>query len=115
MDIVGNQRVKSTYVFSFIAVLVLLPWSFKLSGIVILVMTVTGLMSNPWKEKQQRLKENLQALIFLVFYALYWIGMSYTHYSSEGLKSLEQKSFLLLPLVVSSSVKLTGNQIKNGA
>jgi len=110
-----NIRASAVYVFAFIAMLVLLPWSYRLSTYAIIVMSIAGLFSLPWKEKLQRLREHPQVYIFLFFYLLYVIGLFYAQNQASARSGLEQKLSLILPLLVATSVSFTEKQQRTGA
>ena len=113
MDTRSKLTIDRLYIFSFIAVLVLLPWSLRLSVDAFIVAAVFGLLTTGLKEKIQRIRQHQPVFIFILFYLLYILGLLYTDNIAEGLKSVEQKLALLaIPFIAASSISFTDRQRK---
>lgn len=110
-----GQKINSNhiYVLSFIAVLALFPWSLRLANYAIVIMVVAGLWSSGVTEKIKKIKKHPEALVFLLFFSLYILGLFYSDNILLGIKSIEQKLVLLIfPLIAISSVSFTSDQKK---
>lgn len=108
MDMEGKSIINRIYTFSFMAVLVLLPWSLRWSLNAFVVTAIFGLLTTSFPEKIQRLRNHKQILTFALLFGLYLVGLLYTNEIQEGLISVEQKSALLLvPLIVVTSVSFS--------
>jgi O-antigen ligase len=113
MDIRRKISAEQIYRISFLAAIVLLPWSIRWCSYALVVMVVAGLLSSEWNEKARRLRQQSQVWIFIGFYGFYVAGMIYTQNFSEGLFSLEQKlALLVIPVIVATSTPLTDQQRK---
>ncbi len=113
MRILTKLNIDRLYIFSFIAVLVLLPWSLRLSTYAFIVTAVFGLLTTGLNEKFQRIYQHRPVFIFILFFGLYLLGLLYTDHIAEGLKSVEQKLALLaIPLITASSISFTDRQRK---
>lgn len=104
----GKSIIDRLYMFSFMAVLALLPWSIRGTNYAIALLVLTGLLSTNWSEKIVRLRQHKEVAFFIAFYFLYVLGLFYSDSTALGIKSLEQKSVLvIIPVIVASSVALT--------
>jgi O-antigen ligase len=110
MDTGTKSFINQLYFFSFIAAIVLLPWSLRWCNYALMVTAVAGLMSTSWKEKIALTLAHKEVFVFLALFALYLVGLLYTQDTAIGLKSVEKKSILIFPLLVASSVSITNHQ-----
>jgi O-antigen ligase len=107
MDIRNKEHIEKIYFFSFIAALVLLPWSVKLSQYVFLVVILAGLFTTNLSTKIQQIRLHPQVAIFFLLYCLYVIGLLYTPDWKDGLSSLEQKlGLVIIPCIMVTSISL---------
>src|SRR5690349_9417816 len=110
----GKSIINRLYMFSFMAALVLLPWSLRWSLNAFAAATIFGLFSTTISEKIQQLREHRQVFAFIILFALYVIGLFYTTEIQKGLISVEQKaSLLIVPLIVVTSVSFSDQQRKH--
>jgi hypothetical protein len=113
MDIRSRAYIEQLYFLSFAAVLVFLPWSIRLCSYSIVAMFVIGLLTTSGFKKIQQLRQHPHVLLFVVFYALYGVGILYTSNLAEAFRSLEQKlALLVVPLIAASSIPFTERQRK---
>lgn len=113
MDI-RSRHIDRFYFFSFVAVLVFLPWSVRLCSYALVVFACAGLLTTGVSQKLQQLRQHPQVLVFIVLYALYILGLLYADDLADGFQGLEQKiALLVVPLIAASSIPFTDRQREN--
>lgn len=90
--------------FSLLAVAVTLPWNIYLNSLSIILLSFSWLMEGNITGKLQRVKTNPLIILFIVFYALFILGMFYTENLAAGKFNLEKKlSLFVLPVVLGTT------------
>lgn len=110
--LIANWRV-NVYIFSLLFFIIGLPTSNALTSIATIVLTVSWLLSNSWKEKFVRLKENRSAVFIMLIFIPYLIG--YLSSSKNVLADRElmrAAEWVLAPLIFATAPKLASKQIR---
>jgi hypothetical protein len=101
------------YFFALILLAFALPLSMYLMSIAQFILIGSWIAGGKFKEKFQTFTHNKIALSITSIFALHLIGLAYTSNFSYALDDLRIKlPLLILPLVLSTSQKLTDNQFK---
>jgi O-antigen ligase len=87
-----------------IAIVVSFPFSIKLNGMAMILLSLNWIMEGEWSSKFEMLKQKKIALLFLALYGLHIIGLIHTENILQGFSELEKKvAFVIFPVVFSTS------------
>jgi len=82
---------------------------YNLSTQALIVLAISWLLLNSFKEKKQLLKKHASSILLLSsLYGVFLIGMVYTQNMTHGLEQLKDKlPFLVIPLIIGTTQTLT--------
>lgn len=105
---------ESIYFLLTISIAVSMPFFIKFNSILIIALSFNWIIEGRWKEKVKRLLSSKYALIWITFFFYHAISILYSDNKKEGGFELEKKlSFLVFPLILSTSTFLTGDKLKS--
>ncbi len=91
-----------------------LPFAVSLNSYIINIFALNWLIEGNFSKKFRILIKNKTALLFMSFYVLYIIGLSYTSNMAEGMFVLEKKlSLFVFPFLLSTTVRLKKVRLEN--
>ena len=101
IDIRDLKDARNRFYLLSILIAVTLPFSVRLNGLAIILITLNALTLSNWKAMLQEIKTNKVALFFLLFYVLHVVSLAYTKNTHNALRDLETKiAFFIFPLVL---------------
>lgn len=87
-----------------IMVAVTLPFSVKLNGASIILLSLVWLLEGQWKLKFERLRHSKVAILFILFYFVHVAGLIYTENIEQGFDELEKRvAFVIFPVIFSTT------------
>jgi O-antigen ligase len=90
-----------------ILVVVTLPFSIRLNGMSMILLSLVWILEGKWKSKYENLIDNKIALLFIGFYMLHVVGLFYTENVRQGFFELEKRvAFVIFPVIFSTTTYL---------
>lgn len=100
------------YLLGIIALVMAMPLSHFVMGLASFLLFLNWIAEWNWREKRILLRKNRQGLWFAAFYLVYAIGLIHvTDWSAAGNEMLAKLTFLLSPLIITTSKQLKIREI----
>ena len=112
MQLTRKQLHEQVYFYTLILVAISLPLSIYTTSLFQILLSVNWLAEGRFREKWNRLKNDRALWVFLAFYLVHVVGVLWSQDSTYYLQDMRIKlPFLLLPLVVVTSIPLLKTQM----
>lgn len=110
--IISEKTINQAYIFSLILILILLPFSLRLSNLAIIILATFWILSGDFKQKFKEIQINWSKIRWLIFYFLILaLSPLVSEGKTEGWVSLERHlSLLAFPLIL-ATFKINSKQL----
>lgn len=113
MPLTRKQIHEQVYFYLLLLIAISLPLSIYTTSMFMIQLALNWVLEGRFREKWMRIKENRALQAFLLLFGLHMVGLFWSSDLAYGLKDLRIKLPLLsMPIVIASSVSLTGKQLR---
>ena len=115
MEMSANKEdtLRKLFLFFSISVVITLPFSVPLNGLSMILLSAVWIVEGDWKNKYKKLLANKIAILFIAFYLLHVIGLTYSENLDQGFSELEKRvAFVIFPVVLSTTKYLDNRAVR---